>query len=144
MKSLFILFVWIILKKADGITSGFTNIQEPMEFKIGSNPHKNRTPLPFWIWLVIDTPSPSIIREPRSINSSKTRKNHPEFESVPAKQPNPKSADLNYGGFYSSDNEFCNQWSGNLRPEGNIQPTLLTFSACWASNKLNSEIWHHM
>ena len=114
-------------KKADGIASGFTNAQEPTKFKIGSNPHKNRTPPPLWIQLVIDTPSPSVIREPRSINSSKNSQNHPEFESESAKQPNPKSADLNHGGFCSSDDEFCNQWCGNLRPKGNIQPALLTF-----------------
>ena len=36
-------------KKADGIALGFTNVQEPTEFKIGRNPHKNRTPLPLRI-----------------------------------------------------------------------------------------------
>jgi hypothetical protein len=36
-----------LTQKADGIALGFTNVQEPTEFKIGSNPHKNRTPLPF-------------------------------------------------------------------------------------------------
>ena len=120
MKSLFILFVWIILKKADGITSGFTNVQEPTEFKIGSNPHKNRTPLPFWIWLVIDTPNPSVIREPRSINSSKNSQNQPEFESEPAKQPNPKSADLKTIGYFWSDAMNC-----FLFGHGPMTPTLL-------------------
>ena len=53
--------------------------------------------------------------------------NHPEFESEPTEQPNPKSAYLNHGKLCSSDNEFCNQWCGNLRPEGNIQPTPFNF-----------------
>ena len=33
-------------KKVDGIASVFTNVQEPTEFKIGSNSYKNRTPSP--------------------------------------------------------------------------------------------------
>jgi len=32
--------------KADGTASGFTNIQEPTKFKIGSNQQKNRTSPP--------------------------------------------------------------------------------------------------
>ena len=143
MKPFFILFVWIIPKKADDIASGFTNAQEPTEFKIGSNPHKNRTPPPLWIQLIIHTSSLSVIREPRSINSSKNSQNHPKFESEPAKQPNPKSTDLNHGRFCSSDDKLCNRWCSNLRPEGNIRPNPLVFFSLLSFWNWNSETWHH-
>ena len=134
--------VWIIPKKADGIASGFTNVQEPTEFKIGSNSYKNRT----------SPPLPNPIRTKHSKPECNSRIPLHKFEQRlasiqnsnqnPQNQPNPKSVDLNHGGLYSSDNEFCNRWCGNLRPEGNIQPTLLTpFSSLhlWTNQTLKHD-----
>ena len=122
-----ILLVWITPKKADGIAPGFTNVQEPTKFKIGSNPYKNRTPLP--------------LLNPTRNRHSKSERNwriplhkfeqrlaeHLEFEPEPVNRPNPKSAELNHGRLCSSNSEFFNRRCGNLWPEGNIQPALLTF-----------------
>ena len=114
-------------QKVDGIAPGFTNTQEPTKFKIGSNPYKNRTSLPLL--------NPTRNRHSKSERNSRIPLHkfkqrlakHPKFEPELANRPNPKSADLNHGGLCNSNNEFFNRRCGNLWPEGNIQPALLTF-----------------
>ena len=139
MKSFFfILFVRISPKKADGIASGFTNVQEPTEFKIGSNPHKSRISLPPWTELL----NPSTIRKPSSTNPSKNSPSSRNSNQNP-QQPNPKSTDLNHGRFCSSDDKLRDWWRGNLRPEGNIRPNPLVFFSLPSFWNLNSETWHH-
>src|SRR6185503_18269509 len=108
----FIIFQFYVFglfpKKADGIASGFTNVQEPTEFKIGSNSYKNRTPPPLL------NPIRTKHSKPERNSRIPLHKFEQKLASIrssnqnPQNQPNPKSADLNHGGLCSSDNKFCN------------------------------------
>ena len=126
-------------QKADGNTSGFHKYPRADEIQTRSNPYKSRISLPAWTEL--DAPSnSSVIRKSSSTNPSK---NSPSSwnSNQSLQQSNPKSTDLNHGGFYSSDNKFW--WCGNSRPEGNIRPNPLIFLSLSNFWNWNSETWHH-
>ena len=128
-------------QKADGNASGFHKYPRADKIQTRSNPHESRISLPAWNELD-ELSNPSAIRKPSSTNPSKNSPSN-RNSNQNSQQSNPKTTDLNHGGFYSSDDKLCNRWCGNLRPEGNIRPNPFSFLQLTKPLKLKLWTWHH-